>query len=101
MNTKSKFVDVPWVACGLPWLTYGGTLTVLPSFCGQRLNVPGTQIEVEGEVYLIGDINPNRGVCDDCTEFRSSAIVTRYRVLIPHGAACEQLTRRAGPHAVL
>lgn len=46
------------------------------------LNKPGTLIEMEtGEVFLIGDINPLRGVCDDCSEFGSDAIVRRYSVL--------------------
>lgn len=51
------------------------------SFTGQGLAVPGTQIEVEGKLWLIGDINPNRGVCDDCTAFEPDAVVDRYRVL--------------------
>lgn len=51
-------------------------------FDGQGLNKPGTQIEVGEKLYLIGDINPNRGVCDDCIAFASDAIVTRYRVLV-------------------
>lgn len=53
------------------------------TFVGQGLAKPGTQIEVDGKLYLIGDINPNRCVCDDCTAFDMDAIVTRYRVLVP------------------
>ena len=45
--------------------------------------MPGTQVEVDGKCYLIGDINPNKGTCDDCVAFDSEAIVTRYRVLLP------------------
>lgn len=52
------------------------------SFKGQGLDKPGTQIEVEGKLYLIGDINTNRGTCDDCSAFDPEAIVTRYRVLV-------------------
>lgn len=51
------------------------------TFNGQGLAKPGTQIEVEGKLYLIGNINLNRGICDDCTAFEPTAIVTRYRVL--------------------
>jgi len=51
------------------------------TFKGQGLAVPGTQVEVDGKAYLIGNINPNRGLCDDCTAFDSDAIVTRHRVL--------------------
>ncbi len=51
------------------------------TFKGQGLAKPGTQVEVDGKCYLIGDINLHRGICDDCTAFESDAIVTRYRVL--------------------
>lgn len=55
------------------------------SFCGLGLNNPGTLIEVEHDnkihEYLIGDINANRGVCDDCTAFENNAIVKRYMVI--------------------
>lgn len=51
------------------------------TFKGQGLALPGTQVEVDGKCYLIGDINRHRGICDDCTAFESDAIVTRYRVL--------------------
>lgn len=56
------------------------------SFEGRELNKPGVQIEVEqdGQLkrYLIGDINPNIGVCNDCVAFNSNTIVKRYRVLL-------------------
>ena len=58
-----------------------------PSFTGLGLNKPGTQIEIAyadpafKRQYLIGDINPNGGVCDDCPAFGEAALVTRYRVL--------------------
>lgn len=56
------------------------------SFSGMGLNKPGTLIEVkigeELKQYLIGDINPICGVCDDCTEFSSrETIVVRYKVV--------------------
>lgn len=56
------------------------------SFTGLGLNKPGTLIEVkigdELKQYLIGDINPICGVCDDCTEFDSrQTIVVRYKVV--------------------
>lgn len=50
------------------------------SFDKRELNKPGIMIELEdGKQYLIGDINPLRGVCDDCVEFDKMAIVKRYR----------------------
>jgi hypothetical protein len=51
------------------------------SFCGKGLNKPGTMVEVDGKKYLIGDINANRGVCDDCAAFTSDSIVKRYKVI--------------------
>lgn len=47
------------------------------------LNKPGTLIKIKGakKVYLIGDINPLRGVCDDCTEFKKETIVESYKIL--------------------
>lgn len=53
------------------------------TFVGRDLANPGVQIELEdGERYLIGTINQNGGVCDDCKAFEGSAIVKRYRVLV-------------------
>ncbi len=49
------------------------------------LNKAGTLIEVklgeETHQYLIGHINTNCGVCDDCVEFGSDAIIKRYMVV--------------------
>lgn len=73
-----------WIKCDLPWSAYGevnGKFSKLDSFESRDLNKPGTQVEVNGKLYLIGDINGMRGVCDDCTEFPDDAIVTRYRVV--------------------
>lgn len=55
----------------------------LRTFVGQGLNRPGVQIELDdGKRYLIGDINLNSGVCDDCTPFEGDAVIKRYRVLL-------------------
>lgn len=51
-----------------------------PSFEGLGLNKPGTRIQLEsGQVLWIGDINPNRGVCDDCCLFDEDTLVVRYK----------------------
>jgi len=56
----------------------------LKTFTGQGLAKPGVQVEMAGgETYLIGDVNPLGGVCDDCAAFDSTDIVVRYRVLVP------------------
>jgi len=55
------------------------------SFCGRKLNQPGTLVEVRDDEgvkqYLIGEINTNAGVCDDCTAFGNNAQVLRYKVI--------------------
>lgn len=57
------------------------------SFTARHLNVPGTVIRVSGGQgeYLIGDINPLAGVCDDCTEFTPDKIVLAYKVIWKRG----------------
>jgi len=52
------------------------------TFLGRKLAKPGVEVEVGSKRYLIGDINRNGGVCDDCMAFEPTAVVTRYRVLI-------------------
>lgn len=70
-----------WIDCNLPWQDYEKR----NSFTDRELNQPGTLIEVEedGEkkILLIGDINTLSGVCDDCREFPSSAIIIRYAIV--------------------
>lgn len=40
---------------------------------------PGMIIEMEnGERYLVGDINCNGGICDDCMAFDWEDVVKRY-----------------------
>lgn len=55
------------------------------SFCGRKLNQPGTLIEILDDkklkYFMIGDINILGGVCDDCMGFSKDAIVARYKVL--------------------
>jgi len=52
------------------------------SFCGRGLNKPGTLIETaDGNQYLIGDINANAGVCDDCVEFGNDMIIVKYKII--------------------
>lgn len=52
-----------------------------------ELNRPGVLVEIKDNTgvtkYLIGHINKNRGVCDDCTAFDKDAIVLRAKVLVP------------------
>lgn len=56
------------------------------SFRFSELNRPGVLIEVQHndkvERFLLGNINCNAGVCDDCMAFDDDAIVLRAKVLI-------------------
>lgn len=60
------------------------------SFCGRKLNRPGTLIEVQtnddqGEPtvsrFLIGNLNPGNGCCGCCSLLADSDIVLRYAVI--------------------
>lgn len=75
------------------WIAFSGTWR---AFKKLKLNVVGTRVEIaisqplygihphyitpppKLEQFLIGDINPNAGVCDDCVAFDSCEVVTRY-----------------------
>jgi hypothetical protein len=48
---------------------------------------PGVLIEMaEGGTFLIGDVNPMGGVCDDCQqEVTYRAVVVRYATVWPVG----------------
>lgn len=68
-----------WIQVSLTW----------DEFYSQGLNKPGTIIEVKFKdhynkkktkrQFLIGDINTNAGVCDDCTAFDRDAKVMKYK----------------------
>lgn len=71
-----------WVDVNLPYYDLG----VKGSFVTRGLNNPGTLIEVRlkentSVVYLIGDINPHKGMCSCCEAFGSEVIVIRYKVI--------------------
>jgi hypothetical protein len=56
------------------------------SFRHSDLNRPGVLIEVQHNnkrsIFLLGNINCNAGICNDCTAFDDDAIVLRAKVLI-------------------
>lgn len=66
------------------------------SFRYSELNRPGVLIEVQHnsdnkvERFLLGNINCNAGVCDDCVAFGDDAIVLRAKVLVPEGVIKEK-----------
>jgi hypothetical protein len=62
------------------WIEFSGTWR---DFRNADLNLPGTRIEVQdlndsAQLMLIGDVNINGGVCDDCMGFGYFAKVTKY-----------------------
>jgi|SRR5271157_6581731 len=64
-------------------------------FSRSELNRPGVLIEVQykdGKTgkHLIGHINTNCGVCDDCTAFNNDTIVLRAKVLVQEEEFNEQ-----------
>lgn len=66
-----------WIELNLPYWECDGA----DSFENRGLNKAGTLIQVDGNTYLIGNINENRGGCDCCSAFPLRAIVQRYRVV--------------------
>lgn len=89
------------------WIPFGGRWSCIPSdrgmtlaewevhsaqedretFCGLGLNKPGTQVDVDGKYYLIGDISREGGAThrEDCMPFSPIRYVRKYRVLIQEG----------------
>lgn len=74
---KPKEMFNRWVDINVPFYVYDDE----NCFCNKGLNKPGTLIEVNGAVFLIGHINENRGACDCCPEFDNDAIVSRYKII--------------------
>ena len=75
-----------WIDINLPFgPIYDDEFEELDSFHKRKLNKTGTLVEItikdKPQVFLIGDINPLRGVCDDCVAFNNDVIVKRYRIL--------------------
>jgi len=70
-----------WIELGLPY-SYWYPGEQGETFEHLGLNKPGTLIDIgDNRIYLIGHINPNCGICDDCIEFAGSVIVKRYKII--------------------
>lgn len=86
-----KFCDKvrEWMKSHPLWLIYQEQIKAYnegetnKSFCGRKLNTPGTVVEIlDNKVlkqFVIGDINTLGGVCDDCMGFGKDAVVVRYK----------------------
>jgi hypothetical protein len=61
-------------------IAFGNTFR---DFEHQNLNKPGTLIWINdfSEPYLIGNINPLGGVCNDCCDVRYGDVVDFYKVV--------------------
>lgn len=70
-NKKSE-----WIYLNLP---YGPEYE--KSFLSFGLNKPGTLIDTDDGIYLIGHINQLCGVCDCCTKFPEETIIKRYKII--------------------
>jgi len=76
MDKPSKY----WVKYNKSWLDFENDGLAR---AGMFVEVKGNTYDAEAvETYLIGDVNENRGVCDDCTAFPKGAIVLRYKQLV-------------------
>lgn len=81
-----------WIEMNLPWYAP----PTKKCFCRSEYAVPGVLIEIQeigehGEKsppkrYLIGHINKNGGICDDCTAFEADAIILRAKILIDNNS---------------
>ena len=71
----------------MEWTDFGDTWL---AFCGTEDCRPGVQVEIKRKVegkrtkklFLIGDINENGGICDDCMNFSYEDTVVRFKELI-------------------
>ena len=62
------------------WIEFGRTFDDLRK---SEKEVVGLQVEVDGETFLVGDINHMGGQCDCCCVIRYDEIVTKYRRVFP------------------
>lgn len=82
---KLKAKEPEWIPINLPFKAgydhVNDQAVEKDSFTKRGLNKPGTLIEMEdGTRYLIGDINPLGGECDDCP-IDKRTIIKRYKVV--------------------
>ncbi len=65
-----------WIKYGFPFYEWDKK-----SFYTDGLNKAGTLIETEEGEFLIGHINREAGICDDCLEFPNGTIIKRYKIV--------------------
>jgi hypothetical protein len=81
-NRRIEMKNNDWITFNKPYgPIYSKKFEDRDSFSKRHLNKPGTLIETDDGVFLIGDINPLRGVCDDCIGFKPEVIVKKYKII--------------------
>jgi hypothetical protein len=61
-----------WIGYGLTWKT----------FQESDMNAAGVQVKRGDDRFLIGNVNMQGGVCDDCTDLFDSDVIDAYRILV-------------------
>lgn len=75
-------MKIDWIEINLPYGPVFNKWDEQISLDERGLNKPGTLIKTkEGKIYLIGDINPLKGICDCCVEFDKHQVITHYAVI--------------------
>lgn len=78
---EKRMCEMDWVEINLLYSDDDNIDDIEDTFEKRELNKPGTLIDTDKGIFLIGHINPLRGVCDDCTKFDPETIVRRYKVI--------------------
>ena len=83
---RNPQMKLRWKNLNLPFgpVYKKNTFEEKPSLSSRNLNRAGIMIEMKKgrKQYLIGNINENCGVCDDCVAFDKKSIVRRYAVVL-------------------
>jgi hypothetical protein len=78
--------DEGWIELNIPfgpcYINNNFRETEIDSLVFRGLVKPGMLVRLKnGLEYLIGDVNLNRGVCDDCTAFDKDDIIVAYKIV--------------------
>lgn len=75
-------MKINWIKINLPYGPIFDKFDEKDSLTKKGLNKAGILIKTQKqEVYLIGDINPLKGICDCCVKFDKHEIITHYAIV--------------------
>lgn len=76
--------NINWIECNLPWLNQkSANEKDAEPVSFSSIAKPGMLIELEsGKQMLIGHINEEGGVCNDCMGINKSDVIKRYAVIL-------------------